>query len=108
MVEQKKCTLKQCLMFDKGICGHSLPNIIPKLTPNSIKCILFDCDRAQTYQLFKAHGGMNGELARMNGKKTEQELKEIKKDMRKPREDKGTKRGRKSKEENDNTLKEMI
>lgn len=112
--QSKKCKLKQCLNANKdGTCSNILPNIISLLIVDSITCPFYDDNFQKSFQYFKDHGGTLGAVARMRGHRTESELKEAKKAMRKTRSDKGEpkvggkKRGRPKKEE-PNTLEELF
>ena len=98
------CNLKYCLQNNgNGYCDNFLPNIIALIRPNTINCQFYDCDRQKSIQDLKMHGGMLGAINRINGKKTEKELLEIKKSKRKPREDKGKKR-----KKDENILKDIL
>ena len=48
MTKQKdktiKCKLKQCVMCEVGKCTHFIPTVIPKLTPNSVRCKFYEDD----------------------------------------------------------------
>lgn len=108
-----KCSLKNCLQNEKGFCENTIPNILSTMKPNQVSCIYFDDDRDKSFQEFKSKGGMLAAVNRMRGHRTESELKEAKKAMRKTRSDKGEpkvggkKRGRPKKEE-PNTLEELF
>lgn len=86
------CNLKQCLNCENNICDVGVPNILSQVKPNSIKCKFFDEDFDKTWKEIKNSGGVLGIILRSKGKRTEEELQEAKKGMRKPRADKGKKR----------------
>jgi len=90
---QYKCKLTSCLNFENGECSVAVIPFVNRIVLNSIKCCpYFDIDFEKSFQEYKRQGGTLAAVARMNGKKTESELAEVKKAKRKPREDKGKKR----------------
>ena len=110
MKEQKpkkfKCKLNTCLNYENGSCFLIIP-FLKRLIANSIKCPFFDDDFEKNYEIFKSKGGTLGALARLRGRKTPEELKEVKKLKRKPRSDKGKPKARKKKKE-ENSLKDLL
>ncbi len=93
-----KCKLKHCLNCEKGVCEAGSPNVMQQVRPNTKNCPFYDDNFDKTWKSFKKSGGVLGAILRSKGKHTEEDLKEAKKKMRKPRKDKGKKRkgGKKS------------
>lgn len=103
-MKQTKCKLKQCLNYEKqGRTGYCFINIVPtlikQLQPNDIKCPFFGTSFEEELKWLRQQGGMINVIMHQKGKKTLFELKEMKgKRKRKPRSDKGKKRGKKKKD----------
>ena len=87
-----------------SICTVTIPTMIKNLNLNSIKCPYYDNDREKTIKEYLECGGVMAAVARLKGKRTEIELKEVKKSKRKLRTDIGKKRTPKK----ENSLKEIL
>jgi hypothetical protein len=96
------CNLKTCLNYENGKCSIASLPYIDEVISNSIKCKFFDDDFKKTFKEFMAKGGMQGAIARMRGKKTEEEIAEVKKLKRKSKSDKV------KKPKKENTLEDLI
>ena len=83
---QTKCKLKGCLNYEGGSCYlNDLPPARTELKYNSTKCPYYSVSFEDDMKWLKQHGGILNLILKGRNKRTEDELKAIKKAKRKKR-----------------------
>lgn len=78
-----KCKLKKCLENTKGQCDIFIPTMIKRRKLDSTSCPYYSTDFQADFKWLRSKGGLLNIIMAESGKRTETELKSIKKAKRK-------------------------